>query len=442
MSSNFTTNFNLQEKIEIHTFDDPERKIPFKSTISLPMEIDCLKQPADWFTAAVKEWISRIEFHRDLFTISPIPPLNNSLGGVEIKYDNKTIANLILQNNRTVNDDGKTCYIASVRVKRLRFEDEVFDNNQEQTIFFNDPCRLTATRNGKIISFLEALDDIIPIRSEAIVKAIAYVFQIRPEDIILDSFKKKYIITTPYIFRNLIEQNHPTRFYKYVSLQTYHNMLQHKTFRMNSIVSQSDETESWYVGNFLCEDYENKIDRMKYIIKESNTLISSFTTSPNDPFMWENYGDKGKGVVLGFEPLEGNILSSVKYINEDSPQLRSIKDNLKEFKKEEIQISFSEIDLLHRLIKNNMYESEKEWRLIKEFNGQLDSAVYNDPQGGTDTYAYFHDFPFQGDLIPDLKMKLVSVTFGPNQRFNNIPILTKQTSVCFGKCIDVSPYRD
>lgn len=426
----------LHEEMEIISSDNPEKIISFKSGKLLSLNMDCLKQPIDWFNAAIDEWISRIEVNREKFTSHFIPSRDNTHGEVEIRFNGKTLANLILEKSHFINSDGKKSLRASLQLRFLRFEDEILDNCPAQTVYFNDVTfSPTHVSKGNIPSFLEVLNEIIPTRSEAIINAIAYVFQITPEDIVLDSFRKKYIITAPYIFRNWTKQEHPNRFYKYVSLQTYHNMLNYKSFRMNSIGCQSDETESWYFANFLCEEYENEKDKLRYILKESNTLISSFTTSSNDSKMWEEYGDKGNGVMLGFEPLDSDILSPVLYIDEESDSLGLLKENIKEFKKNNIHLYFSEIDRLHRFLKNKKYEFEKEWRLVYEFCGKLDYAVYHDSKNDVNTYAEFHDFPFQGNIIPDLKIALVSVKFGQKNRYSNISLLTRRTVECFGENI-------
>ncbi|MDE6299521.1 MAG: hypothetical protein K2M10_07755, partial [Muribaculaceae bacterium] len=82
-------------------------------------------------------------------------------------------------------------------------------------------------------------------------------------------------------------------------------------------------------------------------------------------------------------------------------------------------------------IKNNKYESEKEWRLIHEFSGELDDDVYDYKEGKT--YAKFHDFAFNQNILQELGIVLVSVTFGPNQRESNIPLLALDTKECFGE---------
>lgn len=86
---------------------------------------------------------------------------------------------------------------------------------------------------------------------------------------------------------------------------------------------------------------------------------------------------------------------------------------------------------MHRFIKNNKYESEKEWRLIHEYDGELDNDVYDFPDGKT--YAKYHDFKFTDNILPELKIALVSITFGPKQRESNIALFTEDTLNCFGE---------
>ena len=203
-------------------------------------------------------------------------------------------------------------------------------------------------------------------------------------------------------------------------------MLKTHTFRMNSIICQSDETESLYFGDFLCSEYENDIDRLRGYLKESNILISSFTNVANDSAMWDMYGDGGEGVMLGFESNSGDILTSIQYIDEELEEFKLLRANIRSFKENNIRLHFTEIDNMHRFIKNIKFKEENEWRLVREFMGDLDNTLYNN------TYAYFHDFPFTGNKLNDLNMSLVSITLGPNQRKSNIPLLIKDTQNAFG----------
>ena len=373
-----------------------------------------------------------------MFSIEYLNHHENSYGGIAIKYNNVIIAKLYFVDPIKQCSNGETRICATISLRYIRASDEILGREKPETIFINDKTFNTTQQiQGQNMSLIEVLDYLIPTRSEAIIQAISHIFQVEPEDILSDSYRKKYIVNTPYLFKNFIKPSHPTRFYKYISLSTYFNMLIHKTFRMNSIVSQSDETESLYIGDLLCAEYETKKARGRETIRESHILISSFTNEPNNPIMWKEYGDNGKGVMLEFESIGGDILYPIQYIDEKSTKLKSLKEDILSLKKANIHLYFSEIDSMHRFIKNNKYEFEQEWRLVNEFEGELNNTIYSDNKNNSDIFACYHDFPFHQNIIPDLKMSLVSVTFGPNQRISNIPLLTERTLECFGDEVQV-----
>ena len=342
------------------------------------LNLDSSRSILDCFHSCVQDWISRVELHRDLYTLEVLEPIGNSYGGVSIKYNDNVITNLYLDRSVISYPNGSRGYSITIHLKYIKESDKILGKNQYDTFHINDRTfETTQMVEGKILSLLEALDRVVPTRSEAIVQAISHVFQVRPTDIVLDSFKKRYIINTPYIFKDTTKPKHPTRFYKYVSMKTYRNMLRTRSFRMNSIVCQSDKTETLYFGDFLCEEHVTDMDRYPSYLKEKNTLISCFTNVPDDSYMWDNYGDHGEGIMLGFESLSGDILSPIQYIDEISVNLNSIKEDIKKFKEEKIQLYFSEIMDMHRFIKNDKYKSEKEWRLVHEYKGELDDDVYD-----------------------------------------------------------------
>src|SRR3712207_7788015 len=64
-------------------------------------------------------------------------------------------------------------------------------------------------------------------------------------------------------------------------ISTFHKILTNKSFRMHSIVSQSDVTESLYLGDLLSADYENDTDRFKGVLKEKDVLIDRKSTRLN-----------------------------------------------------------------------------------------------------------------------------------------------------------------
>lgn len=450
MSSQPQISLTKEETLTVSSSLENEEPKVFTDSKTLYLNIDSSKALdgriyapiEDGLYAAIEDWIASVELNQDKYELEKLEPKVGPFGGVSIKYNHDVIANLYLHQTTQKQPNGvmKASLVRTITFKKK--SDDLIGINLPNT-FYVDISNFQTTKKlkNKDLSLIELLDYLIPTRSNPIVNGISNIFKVDPKDIVLDSFRKKYIINTPYLFEEITKPDHPKTFYKYVSLSTYHSMLQHKTFRMNSIICQSDETESLYIGDFLCEEHDTEESKGGDIIKESNVLISSFTAVANNPKMWDEYGNKGKGVMLGFESIGGDILSYIQYIEETSTTLNSLKADIKAFKENDIHISFSEIDASHRFIKSNTYEDEKEWRLIKEYEGKLNSTIYNDTNTGTETYAKYHDFPFQGDLIPELKMRLVSVTFGPNQRPSNIPLLTKDTLECFGNDVIISHYN-
>ena len=132
------------------------------------------------------------------------------------------------------------------------------------------------------------------------VKKIINVFGISSDRVKMDTYQKRYVIDSPIPELQWKEGAAPRAFYKYVSLDVFHKMLLNGTYRMNSIISQSDTQETFYIGDLVCGDYEDEYKRFKGMLSEENTLISSFTTKYDDAYMWKEYGDKGKGVCLCF----------------------------------------------------------------------------------------------------------------------------------------------
>lgn len=416
-----TKSFNTKESIRI---SESETTVEFESMKTFSLTIDYSKPLIDSFSKGVEDWISRIELNRDLYSISIIAPNTHTHGGVSIKYNDRTLANLVIQKSVIQNDNGSKSLCAITQVKFIRNCDEILNEKHPETIYIDDRTfEWNQLINGKRLSLMDVLDFVLPIRSEFAVNGIAHIFKVRPQDMVFDTLKNRYVIHSAYIFSKWIDPPHPKKFYKYVSLSVFLNMLKTRSFRMNSIVCQSDESESLYFGDLLCSEYETEIARYRGFLNESNILISSFTDVPDNPKMWEEYGDHGKGIMLEFESTIKDILTPIRYVKSES--FKSIKKQVKCLKENEINVHFSEIDDKHRFIKDSKYKDEKEWRLLHEYNGKLERALYGD------TYAQYNEFLFEGNNLPDLNLTLVSVKIGPKQRKSNKALLIKDIKDIF-----------
>lgn len=70
-----------------------------------------------------------------------------------------------------------------------------------------------------------------------------------------------------------------------------------------------------------------------------NRGIICFTESWNDPTMWAHYGDKHKGICLGFD-ISGNRCEAVKYISDRITAKYYGKNNIEELEIKDIVDSF------------------------------------------------------------------------------------------------------
>lgn len=109
--------FSLDEEIQI-TSPDNESTYPiiFTNRKSIYMDLGYSKPLINSLLCAVDDWVSRIEYNRDLYSISKIDARENTLGGVSIKYNDKILANLILEPFVIIDQNGKKCYHASTQI--------------------------------------------------------------------------------------------------------------------------------------------------------------------------------------------------------------------------------------------------------------------------------------------------------------------------------------
>lgn len=399
--------------------------------LSFTMTIDGMMTIQN-FVDGVKEWMSHIEMDKDKYSIEVMPGFDSYpfYGRIAVKFEAKILfyANFYRKYGRSSN--GKKTINGVFTVSFLNEGLNLY-RGEELTLNVND--RLETSYKGKNTNIAQALSDVLPIRDEGKVAKIASAFDISSEQIKFDTYKKHYVvdITIPELLKPQVAV--PDTFYKYMSLFTFHKILTNRTFRMHSIVSQSDYTESLYLGDLLCADYENEEDRFRGILKEKNVLISSFSDKYDDRYMWENYGDKGKGVRLSFKNVDDKPLTSILYVNKKATNLWTYREKVNQLKKEGIRVHFKAVDGIHRFVKDDKYEKEHEWRLVLENQTDLKTDVYNDGR-----MVWYKDFPFQGTLLNAAGLQLEGILIGPRQTSNNFPILVDSIINAFGEGIIVN----
>ena len=378
----------------------------------------------------LRKWLEGIEMDAEEYEVrsTPAPDPERAYGRLEVTYLQKTLfyANFYKKYLRT--EAGKRSIQGMVTVRRRN--DGKLLTAPGETLTLNIDDRWRVNYNGKQADLADALQDVLPIRDEAEVQRIMETLRIGPEHIRMDSFQKRYVVDIPIPELQWEEEPAPALFYKYVPLEVFHKMLLNGSFRMNSIVSQSDREETFYLGDLLCADYEDEFKRFAGVLREQTVLISSFTTEYNNPKMWREYAGQGRGVCLCFSLTGGRKLRQIQYVRKQKSALMDLKKQVMQLKEEGISVHFSAVDDCRRFVKNDKFRQEKEWRLLIDYNKEVDYDLY---ENGTRCVAY-KEFKFAGRELPEIGLRLDSILIGPNQPSgaDNFPLLTQRAHALFG----------
>lgn len=381
-----------------------------------------------------RKWLSAIEKNADKYDVNIIPGFNRepNIGQLEVTYDDKRLFNVYFYRKYGRVENGKKSVYGMFTVCIQDEGKSLMAPGERLHLSVDD--HLSVNYLGKQTHIVEALQDVLPIRDEEQVKRIMEVMDIKADNIKMDSYQKRYEIDTPIPELEWDEDEAPDTFYKYVSLDVFHKILLNGTFRMNSIVSQSDTQETFYIGDLVCGEYEDEYKRFSGMMSEQKTLISSFTTEFDDAYMWNEYGDKGQGVCLGFRLIGERKLRQMRYVDEETTPLWQYKKLVDQLKKEGVRVYFTAIDDVHRFVKSDKFKLENEWRLVVEYDGEVDYDLY-----GNRCVSY-KDFKFEGRDLPEIGLHLESIVIGPNQPegTSNFPLLAQRAHKLFGEEVIVN----
>ena len=247
--------------------------------------------------------------------------------------------------------------------------------------------------------------------------------------ILFDTVNLRYVIQ----ITSKIELGEPkvgnnNQVYKYTTLATFKKILEHGTYRLNSIVSMNDTSEAFFLGDYLCDAYNdiirskfddcNYLDRkgLRYnkLLEYKKYLIGSFTTKYDDPLMWERYGDKYQGVCIAFE-YNPSIMKPITYCGKDGDYFAKLKNVAEELQQMGIHIYYDLIGEKQLYVKHWQFEGESELRLLKKYDKEdIEFDLYGN------LITYYHDYQFD-----ELGLKPVGLLVGamlPNQDVN-FPLL-------------------
>ena len=287
--------------------------------------------------------------------------------------------------------------------------------------------------NGLQFSNLnEFLDKYLPIKKDEQIHEINKEFQkigISLEDIKFNTCDNRYWLyfkLSKYI-NNAEPEEKPSFLCKYLSLSTYMNMLKNKTFRMNSITSMNDTSETFFLGEFLCDIYKTKEERYKETIKNHNILITSLSKPFDSALMWRLYGDNGKEVCLVFDTKSAEV-NPILYIGEKNPQYQNLRTAIRNLKNKGINTFINDIEKQRFFVKSSQFDYEKEYRLMYT----SDSISYTQYEN---LISYYKDFDInEMGYIPELKLSLFEIIIGANlpEPEVNYPLLVNLTNQTFG----------
>lgn len=381
-----------------------------------------------------RKWIAKIEMEADAFDVktTPAPDPERAYGRLEVTYRHKALFYVNFYKKYFRTEEGKRAIQGMVTVRRRNDGDALLRPGEHLTLHVDDHWYVNY--NGKQAHLVDALQDVLPVRDEEQVQRISEVLHVGPEHIKRDSYQKRYVVDISLPALQWKEEPAPERFYKYVPLEVFHKMLLKGTFRMNSIVSQSDTEETFYLGNLVCGDYEDELKRFTGMLSEHTVLISSFTTEYDVRKMWKEYAGNGRGVCLGFSLIGSERLRQMQYVKRRKSGLMKLKKRVSILKEEGISVHFSAVDDACRFVKSRKYRAEKEWRLLIDHHAEVEYDLY-----GNRCVSY-HDFKFKGRELPEIGLRLDSIIIGPNQakEVDIFPLLAQRAHQRFGEEIVVN----
>lgn len=375
----------------------------------------------------VKERISKLDYSEDYSFDSKV----SEFAYLTVLFRDKVVVNFIFQVTNEIIENSRRVS-GSITVKRRKKPEWFFESIN--TIHINEFFLCGNGSYEKPLS--EVLDDYFPLKDSCKIKIIMSVLgnRISVDPVKFDSFNKRYIISLNLnSFLNLHDEVDANDFfvYKYMSLDTYHKMLVNSSFRMNSIVSMNDSTESFFINDYVYGAQKSDDDFNVELVKNKNTLISSFSNMKDDLNMWRLYGDKGRGICLGFS-VKKNEVKKIIYVDENNEKYKLLKQIANELKDRGIRFSYDEIEKNRCYVKKALFNIENEYRLLREVadENSLKTTLYGD------LLSYYKDYDYDKSRkkFGGIEISPVSLIIGDNlpNKDVNFPLLVALSHEKFG----------
>lgn len=383
----------------------------------------------------LQERLALINVDQDKYTLDDVEKSEKQ--AVSVTYDGIKIMTVRPFISNVV-ENGKL-QVRGMFSLRAVFDDYWYDNDDLDTDVFVDEY-LRCQFQNKSTTFDKLLDVLLPLADVGKVERINDELEkigFNNATVKYDTITYKYVVEGDihsFLYEEsneegLVEDIRKKRFFKYMSFNTYIEMLKSKKIRLNSIMSMNDSSETFYLGDYLCKAYEDERRKMlhpksryfqdgglrkKKVVEYKNNLIGCFSEKRDDALMWRLYGDGGKGVCLEFQ-IENDSLKPVLYLDEKNQKAKQLTEVASKLKNDGITLYYMDLSNYHFYTKSQQFQYEGEWRILKEAsNEELDVANYDG------LVCLYKDYSFE-----ELGLKPVFVYLGANLAYKdvNVPLL-------------------
>ena len=365
----------------------------------------------------IESRLNQIELDRELFSISQSYYADDGRGTIMVYYCEQLIVRFYYFRSNYIN--GSRYRIrGSITVKRHKYPewyDECKNHMSHLDVHVDEYYR--AHVNGNENNDLKYyLDEYLPIgfdESRNEVDTCLRRHNFSGYHIAFDTYAGRYVIEMDLESCLKVpkeEKKDMLYLFKYTSLATYCSMLNHRSFRMNSIVAMNDASETLW-ADFVTGDEE--IDDKTYynsVVRNRNKLVTSFTPMWDNATMWRLYGNNGNGVCLSFE-VPVDEVTKVLYVGEKDAGFQQLKQVKRELSEKGIKVDFQDLDRRKLYIKSSSFSVEVEYRYVYDAKDEiLDIANYGS------MLSPYKDFPYKTDLkkFAGLPFRFIGVTIGKN----------------------------
>ena len=394
-----------------------------------------IKHSFDELLNILKSRIAQIELNRELYTILEKYDESDISGTINIKFDGRHLVTFhYLQTNIRV--DGRTTVRGAFTLKCRIYPDwyeECIPHLSRNDVHIDEYFR--SSIHNETFRFEDCLDKYLPIgnedEKEIIMNSLTNI-GLKGVEVVFDTYQRTYLVKSnlhEFLDFQKNKEEEKVWVYKYTSLETYRNILNHRTFRMNSIIAMNDENESLWADLVTCKDKTPNEVYYKSVVKNKNLLITSFTSKEDNATMWRLYGDQGKGICMAFS-VPANRITKVLYVNEKDENVRKLKEARTALVNKGIKVEFSDISEMKYFIKHSDFSVEGEYRYLYDAGDEnLDIASYGD------LLSPYKDFNYDKETqkFGNLPFKFEYVTIGKNipQYKTVFPLLVAETAKHF-----------